>query len=154
MFIEEEQRPVEKTPTLSETPAICVLYVEKDPMDAVMVRKELGEERNQYRVISVRDGVDALDYLRNKNIEQPRQKPDLILLAEDVPAIDSTQLVAIVNADENLRNIPLIYIQRSRDASNPKKFSLLAKKSFSEMPLSKRLYPFLHALNKLINNKR
>lgn len=137
----------------NEPVPVIILLVEPDPMDAVNIRHELGLKQMLVRLINVRDGVEAIDYLRNQNIEQPRPRPDLIILAENIPAITGAQLLQILNSDKNLRQIPLVFIQKNRDGSAAGKYTLLAKKSFTDSPASERLLPLLGVINTYIKKK-
>lgn len=133
---------------------INVLMVEQDPMDAIIIRKELEKERKLCCIHNVRDGVAAIDYLRNKECQNGNSLPDLIVLAENLPVLNGSQLLQLLNADANLRKIPLILIQRNRDnVVAAEKYRLLAGQSLATTPNKELLSPFIHIINNYFKKK-
>ena len=90
------------------------LYVqeemEKDPLvmivdDSITMRK-VGERilrRNSYDVITAKDGLDALDQLKEA-------VPDIMLLDIEMPRMDGYELAIEMKKDETYANIPIIMI--------------------------------------------
>lgn len=73
--------------------------------DSITVRKVTSRllERNNYRVITARDGVDAVSQLHE-------QIPDIILMDIEMPRMDGFELAALVRHDERLSGVPIIMI--------------------------------------------
>jgi len=73
--------------------------------DSLTVRKITSRllEREGYRVITAKDGVDAIESLID-NI------PDVILSDIEMPRMDGFDLVRNIRADARLRNVPIIMI--------------------------------------------
>ncbi|MEQ6341358.1 MAG: Hpt domain-containing protein [Gammaproteobacteria bacterium] len=73
--------------------------------DSITVRKVTSRllERNQMRVFTAKDGVDALESLQH-------QIPDVMLLDIEMPRMDGYELASVIRNDERLKHIPIIMI--------------------------------------------
>jgi len=73
--------------------------------DSITVRRVTQRllERNGMRVMTAKDGVDALSILQE-------QVPDIILLDIEMPRMDGYELAAQVRSDERLASIPIVMI--------------------------------------------
>jgi len=93
--------------------SIEVLLVEDDPGDVLMVREALSDQ-GLSRLTSVRDGVDALRFLRKEGEFSSVERPDLILLDLNLPRKDGREVLAEVKGDEDLCSIPVVVLTTSR----------------------------------------
>jgi len=102
---------------MPNTPAarssIRVLLVEDDPGDVLMVREALSDQ-GLSRLTSVRDGVEALRFLRKEAEFSGVERPDLILLDLNMPRKDGREVLAEVKGDADLRSIPVVVLTTSR----------------------------------------
>ena len=73
--------------------------------DSLTVRKITGRllEREGYRVITAKDGVDALEQLIDL-------KPDVVLTDIEMPRMDGFDLVRNIRADARLHDLPVLVI--------------------------------------------
>ena len=73
--------------------------------DSITIRKVTTRflERNNFKVVTAKDGVDALQKLQ-------KIVPDILLLDIEMPRMDGYELAAHVRKDENLADIPIIMI--------------------------------------------
>jgi chemosensory pili system protein ChpA (sensor histidine kinase/response regulator) len=73
--------------------------------DSLTVRKITGRllEREGYRVITAKDGVDALEKLLET-------VPDVILSDIEMPRMDGFDLLRNIRADQRTRTVPVIMI--------------------------------------------
>ena len=73
--------------------------------DSLTVRKITGRllEREGYRVITAKDGVDALEQLIDL-------KPDVVLTDIEMPRMDGFDLVRNIRADARLHDLPVVVI--------------------------------------------
>ena len=73
--------------------------------DSITVRRVTQRllERNGMRVMTAKDGVDALAILEE-------HMPDVILLDIEMPRMDGYEVAAYVRADERLKRIPIVMI--------------------------------------------
>jgi chemosensory pili system protein ChpA (sensor histidine kinase/response regulator) len=73
--------------------------------DSITVRRvtERFLERNGMRVITAKDGLDAIDVLRD-------HKPDIILLDIEMPRMDGYEFASHVRNDARISDVPIIMI--------------------------------------------
>jgi len=100
--IEVQAEPPEKAQT---KPIVMVVD------DSITVRKVTSRllERNNYEVLTAKDGVDALAQLQE-------HRPDIMLLDVEMPRMDGFELATNIRNDAELSEIPIIMIT-SRTAS-------------------------------------
>lgn len=101
--------PTGPDPRAVSAPARAATIVVVD--DSVTVRKATSRllERNGYRVLTARDGLEAMQLLQEV-------KPDLMLLDIEMPRMDGFEVARQVRASEPLRDIPIAMItSRSGD---------------------------------------
>jgi len=99
-----------------EVPAIPAEKAQAKPVvmvvdDSITVRKVTTRllERNDYEVVTAKDGVDALAQLQE-------HRPDVMLLDVEMPRMDGFELATNIRNDAGLKDIPIIMIT-SRTAS-------------------------------------
>jgi chemosensory pili system protein ChpA (sensor histidine kinase/response regulator) len=73
--------------------------------DSITVRRVTQRllERNGMRVVTARDGIDALAILQD-------QIPDVILLDIEMPRMDGYEVAARIRADDRLKQVPIVMI--------------------------------------------
>ncbi len=88
--------------------------------DSITMRKVTGRvlERHEYEVSTAKDGVDALEKLRER-------VPELMLLDIEMPRMDGYELATLMKADPRLRDVPIIMItSRSGDKHRQRAFDI------------------------------
>lgn len=93
---------------------IDILIVEDNPGDARLIKEVLFSYKNNFRLHLVEDGVEAMDFLRNKGDFSNSSKPDLILLDLNLPKMDGREVLAEIKSDGNLRLIPVVIMTTSQ----------------------------------------
>jgi len=63
----------------------------------------------------VKDGVEALAFLRREGDFADAPRPDLILLDLNLPKKDGMEVLADIKADPTLRRIPVVVLTVSKD---------------------------------------
>ncbi|MDR5822523.1 response regulator [Caballeronia sp. LZ043] len=98
----------------------AVLLVEDNENDIELTLHSLTEAGLENPVSVVRDGVEALEYLRCQNQWSSRQDehPAVILLDKKLPRLDGHEVLEAVRADEHLRRIPIVMLTSSREESD------------------------------------
>jgi chemosensory pili system protein ChpA (sensor histidine kinase/response regulator) len=103
---------VRRQAALAAEEVIEVVPVEERPVPLVMVvddsitmRKVTGRvlERNNFEVITAKDGLDALERMVER-------VPDLMLLDIEMPRMDGYELATAMKADARLAKVPIIMI--------------------------------------------
>ena len=95
----EDIAPAAAKPDVAHVPTVMVVD------DSLTVRKITGRllEREGYRVLTAKDGTDALDQLEEG-------LPDVILSDIEMPRMDGFEFVRNLRADERMRDVPVIMI--------------------------------------------
>lgn len=94
-----------------------ILLVEDNPDDIELTLIALEKSRLANPVVSVRDGAEALEYLRREGQHAGRadENPAVILLDKKLPKIDGHEVLRAVRADVQLRRIPVVMLTSSRE---------------------------------------
>lgn len=98
---EWRSRPSE-TPLLDQRDRRTVALVVDDSITVRRVTQRLLE-RNGMRVVTAKDGVEAVSILQDL-------KPDVILLDIEMPRMDGYEVAAHVRGDPRLRDVPIVMI--------------------------------------------
>jgi two-component system, chemotaxis family, response regulator Rcp1 len=64
----------------------------------------------QHRVISIHDGLQAIDFLHQRGEYTDALRPDLILLELNLPGKDGREILAEIKSSSQLRRIPIIVL--------------------------------------------
>jgi CheY-like chemotaxis protein len=99
--------------TLATARPIEILLVEDNPGDARLTREALREGRMRNRLHHMRDGVEALAFLRREAPYEDAPMPDLILLDLNLPRKNGTQVLAEMKEEPRLRLIPVVVLTTS-----------------------------------------
>lgn len=86
-----------------------ILLVEDDRVDVMTVKRALKELNVTNQLVSVGDGEEALEYLR----DHAAARPCVILLDLNMPRMSGTEFMKIAKADDSLRTIPIIVLSTS-----------------------------------------
>jgi CheY-like chemotaxis protein len=102
-----------------ETPKFCeVLLVEDNPADARLTIEALSEGRVLNHLHHVKDGVEALQFLRREAPWTQAPTPDVILLDLNMPRKDGREVLSELKADPVLRLIPVVVLTTSEAESD------------------------------------
>jgi CheY-like chemotaxis protein len=94
-----------------------ILLVEDDPRDVELTLAGLAEHNLANKVVVVRDGEEALDYLYHRGSFKTRAggNPVVVLLDIKMPKVTGLEVLKIIKADEQLKNIPVVMLTSSRE---------------------------------------
>lgn len=92
---------------------IKVLLVEDSKADARLILEVFKDEKIAVDVTVVKDGEEAMDYLRT-NGDRESTKPDLILLDLNLPRKDGREVLAEIKSDQDLKSIPVVILTTSQ----------------------------------------
>jgi len=93
---------------------IEILLVEDNPGDIRLTREALRDGKIYNNLYVVRDGVEAMSFLRKTGQYTCAPRPDLILLDLNLPRKNGHEVLAEVKTDENLRRIPVVILTTSQ----------------------------------------
>lgn len=92
-----------------------ILLVEDSLVDARFTMNSLRGGDIRHRLTLVRDGEEALTFLRREGVFARAPRPDLILLDLLLPKVSGLEVLAAVRGDEKLRDIPVVVLTGSVD---------------------------------------
>jgi two-component system response regulator len=93
-----------------------ILLIEDNPDEAALAIRSL--KKNNFNLIHIDDGVDALDFIfaRNKYSDRTIENgPKLILLDLKLPKVDGLDILKAMKADPRTRLIPIIVLTSSKE---------------------------------------
>ena len=92
-----------------------ILVVEDNPADVLLVKRALAQHEPDASVEVVRDGSEALAYLRHEGEYANSPKPSVVLLDLNLPRMSGHEVLAELREDEKLRSLPVIILTSSDD---------------------------------------
>jgi CheY-like chemotaxis protein len=100
---------------MSDSPlnVIDVLLVEDDPGDALMTQEAFEHHKIRNSLHIVKDGVEALEFLRREGQYKDAPRPGLILLDLNLPRKDGREVLSEIKNDAELRSIPVVVLTTS-----------------------------------------
>ncbi len=94
---------------------IEILLVEDNPGDVRLTKEALKEAKVINNLTVLKDGVEALAFLRQEGPYAAAKRPHLILLDLNLPRKDGREVLAQIKADDALRRIPVVVLTTSED---------------------------------------
>jgi len=95
--------------------AMEILLIEHDLIDAKEAMRVLEHGHVRCRISLVRDGEEALAFIRREGIFAKAPRPDLILLDMELPKRSGCEVLSEFYADEELRKIPILVLSTAED---------------------------------------
>ena len=94
-----------------------ILLAEDDPRDIELTLNALEEHNLANEVVVVRDGAEALDYLKREGDYRLRRNgnPAVVLLDLKMPKVDGLQVLREIRSDPTLKSIPVCVLTSSRE---------------------------------------
>jgi two-component system, chemotaxis family, response regulator Rcp1 len=92
-----------------------IFLVEDNRADVRLIQEALKHKLGQYHMVTAKDGVEAMSYLRREGEHVNASRPDLILLDLNLPRKDGREVLAEIKADPELKYIPVVVLTTSRN---------------------------------------
>jgi DNA-binding response OmpR family regulator len=92
---------------------VNILLVEDNEGDIVLTLEALKEAKFTNGIYVVKDGEEALQYLRKEGRFEKAETPDLILLDINLPRLDGKEVLSEIKKDEKLMVIPVVMLTTS-----------------------------------------
>lgn len=97
---------------------IQILLVEDNEGDILLTLEAFKELKVRNTVAVVKDGVEAIDFLKRKGEYAGSRSPDLILLDINMPRLNGIEVLDFIKRDEKLRKIPVVMLTTSSSESD------------------------------------
>ncbi|MGE0760424.1 MAG: response regulator, partial [Pirellulaceae bacterium] len=113
-----------------------ILLVEDGLMDARVTIQALQGGKVQHRMTLIRDGEEAMQFLRQDGRFVHAPRPDLILLDLMLPKKSGLDLLSELRAVDGLRDIPVVVLTASDDQEDESRCALLQVNSYIQKPVN------------------
>lgn len=127
-----------------------ILLVEDNPTDAELTMRALKRKNLANRLVWVKDGEEALDfiYARGQFADRnPEDLPRLILLDLRMPKVDGLEVLKEIKAHEKTRKIPVVVLTSSQEDQDVVESYKLGVNSYVSKPVE--FDDFLEAVSTL-----
>lgn len=92
-----------------------ILLIEDNPADIVLTKEAFKECGRNHNITALKDGEEALKYLRNDNEVINYIHPDIILLDLNLPKRDGREILSKIRSDYRFKDIPVIILSTSQN---------------------------------------
>ena len=114
-----------------------ILLVEDNPHDAEMTIRTLKKINLANRLVHLKDGAEALDFIFSKGRYAKREAtlPRLILLDLKMPRVDGIDVLRKLKAEPSTRMIPVVVLTSSAEETDMVKSYQLGVNSYVVKPV-------------------
>jgi CheY-like chemotaxis protein len=114
-----------------------ILLAEDNPNDVELTMAALSELNLANTIVAVKDGVEAMEYLRceGKFKERKKGNPAVILLDIKMPRMDGIEVLHIIRHEPSLKLIPVVMLSSSREEPDLKKCYELGSNAYVVKPV-------------------
>jgi CheY-like chemotaxis protein len=114
-----------------------ILLAEDSDNDIELILGALAENNLANRVVVVRDGAEALDYLyrRGSYAANSSPPPVVVLLDIKMPKVNGIETLRLMKSDPALRNIPTVMLTSSREDPDMRECYGLGANAYVVKPL-------------------
>lgn len=114
-----------------------ILLVEDNPRDAELTQRALKQHRLANRLVHVKDGQEALDWIfcgQDGEKDAPHQ-PKIVLLDLKLPKVDGLEVLRRIRSDSRTQLIQVVVLTSSRQESDVIKSYKLGVNSYIVKPV-------------------
>lgn len=90
-----------------------ILLIEDNTDDIYFIEHALQKSDRKHELHTVKDGVEAIKYLRRDPPYEKSRRPSLILLDLKMPRMSGLEVLKHIKDDETLRPIPVVVLTTS-----------------------------------------
>ena len=126
-----------------------ILLVDDNPHDRELALNALQQNNLANDVVTLRDGVEALDYLyrRGEFATRPNIHPAVILLDLKMPKVDGLEVLQQIKSNPELQMIPVVIMTSSREEQDLVRSYKLGANAYVVKPLN--FHEFIEAIRVL-----
>lgn len=123
---------------MSDQTSADIVLVEDNPNDAEITIRSLKKHHLANKLVWLKDGVEALDFLLAKGEYASRDindTPKVIFLDLKLPKIDGMEVLADIRKNEVLKQIPVVVLTSSKEEQDVVKSYNLGVNSYIVKPV-------------------
>jgi chemotaxis family two-component system response regulator Rcp1 len=128
---------------------IEVLIVEDSDADIRLVKEAFKDGKMMVNLIAIKDGFEAMVYLRKENEYTNVSTPDLVLLDLNMPIKNGFEVLDEIKQDQELRRVPIIIMTISKTEEDILKSYNLHANAYIVKPVE--LNQFMSAIRSIEN---
>ena len=113
-----------------------ILLVEDSLTDARLTLGALKSGKIQHRTTLIRDGGEAVAFLRREGKYARAPQPDLILLDLLLPSLSGLEVLEQIHGDPQLGAIPVVVLSSSEDSTDRQSCELMGVDSYITKPVN------------------
>ncbi len=123
---------------MNDFEAVEILLVEDSDADAELIIRALRKGNVVNRMVRVRDGVEALDFVfRNGNFkDRGAGQPRLVLLDLKMPRLGGIDVLRKIKSDDATKTIPVVVLTSSAEAQDVQESYKLGVNSYLVKPVA------------------
>ncbi|MCY7309196.1 MAG: response regulator [Chitinophagaceae bacterium] len=92
---------------------VHILLVEDNEGDIILTTEAFKDMQLENKISVVRDGEEALCFLRKQDSYSDAATPQLILMDINLPGMDGKELLEMIKKDPELKEIPVVMLTSS-----------------------------------------
>lgn len=115
-----------------------ILFAEDSPDDAILTIRALTKSGFTNKLLHVKDGAEALDFMYCRGIyseRNPKSHPKLLLLDLKMPKVSGMQVLEKVKSDPDFKSIPAVILTSSQEDPDIAKCYELGANSYIVKPV-------------------
>ena len=126
-------------------PEKFILLAEDDAVVAELVLHTLATMTPAPKVVHVRDGVEAIDFLcvRGNYANREPRNPTVMLLDVKMPRLDGLEVLRQVKTHDRLKTTPVVMLTSSQDEHDVQQSYLLGANAYVVKPVEFRKFAFI-----------
>ena len=127
-----------------------ILLVEDNADDEALTLRALRKNNIGNRVVVVRDGAEALDFLFCTGAyaeRDPHDKPQVILLDLKLPKVDGMEVLRRIRAEPSTRILPVVILTSSKEEQDVVNSYMIGVNSYVRKPVD--FVQFVEAIRQL-----
>lgn len=113
-----------------------ILLVEDSAADISLTKEALNDPLVLNEISVVRDGVEAMAYLRGEGEYAGRPRPDLVLLDLNMPRMGGREVLSTMKGDSDLQQIPVVVLSTSTAESDVAESYRLHANAYVSKPMA------------------
>jgi CheY-like chemotaxis protein len=112
-----------------------ILLVEDNEADAYLFQMALATAEFNFELDVLRDGEEALSYVRGEGKHADRPVPDLLVMDLNLPKYDGSEVLVAIRQDEQFLNMPIVITSSSTSPRDQAKVEELGIERYISKPL-------------------
>lgn len=115
-----------------------ILLAEDNPNDVELTLEALSDNNLANNVVTVNDGVEAMEYLRYEGKYKQRKNglPAVLLLDIKMPRMDGIEVLESIRSDDKIKRLPVVMLTSSREEPDLEKCYALGVNAYVVKPVN------------------